>query len=145
MERVFVDTDIILDLLASRDPFYSFAAELFSRADRHQVKLHVSTLCFANLHYLLSRQLGPFKAKNTLLQLKALVTTLPVLDKTIELALASDFRDFEDAIQYYCALEHSIPILLTRNLRDYQNCYMSILTAEEYLKSRKWRDGEEEA
>jgi predicted nucleic acid-binding protein len=130
---VFVDTDIVLDLLAKRDPFFPFAAELFTKADRKEINLFVSSLCFSNLNYIVSRQKTASEARKLLATLKVLVTVLPVDDKIIELALHSRFKDFEDAIQYHCALEHGIRILVTRNVRDYKQARISVLTAEQFL------------
>lgn len=59
---------------------------------------------------------------------------LPVDDKVIELALQSEFRDFEDAIQYYCAIENGIEVLITRNLKDFRSATIPVMTAEEFLK-----------
>lgn len=134
MEKVFVDTDIVLDLLSARQPHYKYAAELFSLADEKLIKVYVSSLTFANVNYILSKQLLAGQARKMLLKFKALVNVLSVNDKIIELALASDFRDFEDAIQYNTAIENSITTLLTRNLKDFKKAEITILTAQQYLK-----------
>ncbi|HSZ84653.1 MAG TPA: PIN domain-containing protein [Puia sp.] len=136
MEKVFVDTDIILDLLSYREPFYIHSANLFSAADKNEIKLFVSFLSFANLNYILSRQFSSGESRKKLFKFKTLVTVLAVTDKIVELALSSDFKDFEDALQYFSATENSIKILLTRNLKDYKNAEISILTAEQFLKGK---------
>ena len=135
MKKVFVDTDIIIDLLAMREPHYQFSARLFSKADEGDLKIYVSSLSLSNLNYFLSRQYSAAQARKKLLTFKALVTVLSVSDKSVELALNSDFNDFEDALQYFTALEHKITTLLTRNLKDYKKANISVLTAEQYLKS----------
>jgi predicted nucleic acid-binding protein len=137
MDKVFADTDIILDLLGNREPFYIHSAELFSLADQGKIKVCVSSLSFANLHYILTRKYTADQSRKKLIRFKALVTVLPVTDKTIDLALSSDFKDFEDGIQYFTAIEQSIKILLTRNLKDFKSAEISVLTAEQYLKSKK--------
>lgn len=134
MEKVFVDTDVIMDLLTNREPFHLPAAKLFSKADKSKIKVYVSALSFSNLSYILSRQLSPDTARKKLLSFKTLVTVLPVNEKIVELALSSDFRDFEDGLQYYTAVENSIPIILTRNLRDFKTSEIPVLTPEQYLK-----------
>ncbi len=134
MEKVFVDTDIILDLLSNRDPFYFASANLFSAADRNEIKIYVSSLCFANLNYILSKQFSTDQAKRKLLKFKTLVTVLSVTDKVVDLALSSDFKDFEDGIQYFTAIENNIKILLTRNLKDYKSAEIPVMTAEQFLK-----------
>lgn len=136
MKSVFVDTDIVLDLLGNRKPFYRHAAELFSIADRSEIKIFVSSLSFSNLNYILSKQYSSIQARKILMKFKTLVTVLSVSDKVVELALLSDFKDFEDALQYFTALENDVNILLTRNLKDYKSAEIPIMTAEQFLKSR---------
>jgi predicted nucleic acid-binding protein len=134
MERIFVDSDIILDLLGHREPFYKYAAELFSQADKGNVHLFVSSLSFSNLNYLLSRQYSADQSRMKLLKFKTLVSVLSVNDKIVELALSSDFKDFEDGLQYYTATENDIKLLLTRNLKDFRTAEISVMTAEQFLK-----------
>jgi predicted nucleic acid-binding protein len=134
LEKVFVDSDIVLDLLSGRQPHYDYAAELFSLADENSIKLYVSSLTFANVNYILSKQLSAGQARKMLFKFKTLITVLSVNDKVIELALASDFHDFEDAIQYNTAIENSITTLLTRNLKDFKKAEIAILTAQQYLR-----------
>lgn len=135
MEKVFVDSDIVLDLLSARQPHYKFAAELFSLADQNSIKVYISSLTFANVNYILSKQLSPGQARKMLLTFKTIVNVLAVNDKIIELALLSNFQDFEDAIQYNTAIENSITTLLTQNLKDYKKAEITILTAQQYLKA----------
>jgi predicted nucleic acid-binding protein len=136
MEHVFVDTDIILDLLADRAPYNEFAKGLFSAADRGEVKVSVSSLSFTNIHYILSKQYTAEQSRKKLIKFKTLVTVLSVDDKLIELALSSDFSDFEDGVQYYTAIENGVQVLLTRNLKDYKAAEIPVMTAGEYLQSK---------
>jgi predicted nucleic acid-binding protein len=136
MEKIFVDTDIILDLLSFREPFYIHAANLFSKADLNEIEIFVSSLAFANLNYILSKQYSAAQSRKKLIKFKTLVTVLPVNDKTLDLALSSDFKDFEDGIQYYTAIEKDLKILLTRNLKDFKTAEISVMTAEQYLKGK---------
>ena len=135
MEKVFVDSDIVLDLLSGRQPHYNYAAELFSLADENSIKLYVSSLTFVNVNYILSKQVPAGQARKMLLKFKTLINVLSVNDKIIELALASDFNDFEDAIQYNTAIENGITTLLTRNLKDFKKAEIAILTAQQFLKT----------
>ena len=136
MEKVFVDTDIVLDLLSNREPFYSHSAHLFSEADKGKIRIHVSSLTFSNLNYILSRQYSVDKARKKLLKFKTLVTVLSVTDKVVELALSSDFKDFEDGLQYFTAIENNLKTLLTRNLKDYKTAEITVMTAEQFLKGK---------
>lgn len=134
MEKIFVDTNIVIDLLQKRQEFYVEAQELFTLADRKKVKLYISALTIANTHYVLSRHFNSNNARKILAKFKVLVTVLAIDDKVIELALASDFNDFEDAIQYYCAIENGAQFILTRNKKDFKDSAIPVLSAKEYLK-----------
>lgn len=133
MENVFVDTNIVIDLLQKRDEFYKEAQELFTLADRKKIKLYISALTFANTYYILSRFYSSDEAKKILSKFKVLVEVLPTTDKIIELALASDFKDFEDAIQFYTALESSLKVIITRNKKDFKNNLIPVFSAKEFL------------
>ena len=136
MEKVFIDTDIALDLLTKREPHYSFAASLFSMADKNKIRLHISSLSFSNLNYILSRELGAKESKKILLDFKVLVHVLSVDDKIIHLALNSDFSDLEDAIQHFTAVEHRLPLIITRNIKDYKKSELPVSTAEAFIRER---------
>ncbi|MDP1621061.1 MAG: PIN domain-containing protein [Bacteroidales bacterium] len=131
--KVFVDTDIIYDLLAKREPHYHAAAKLFTLSDGGKIQILISALTIANIHYLISKQLSSNEAKKIIRKFRLMVHIVPLNEKIIDLALNSDFKDFEDAIQYYCALENNIELLLTRNLRDYKNAQIAVMTAQDFI------------
>jgi len=135
MKKVFVDSDIILDLLAKREPNYIYAAKLFTLVDQQKIKGFTSAIVFANLHYLLRKNTSNLSALKSLRKLKTLINILPVDERVIEQSLNSDFSDFEDAIQYFTAVNNGISIILTQNKVDYKKSKIPVATAEEYLKS----------
>jgi len=137
MDRLLVDTNIIIDLLAKRERFLTEAQELFTLSDKKEVKLYVSSLTFANTHYILSQSLKIDDSRKILRKFKVLVEVLPMDDKIIDLSLDSDFKDFEDAIQYYTALENNLELILTRNLKDFKLSRIPVLTAKDYLQLNK--------
>ncbi|MCX6320723.1 MAG: PIN domain-containing protein [Bacteroidia bacterium] len=135
MRKIFLDTNIILDLLAYRMPFYTEAAELFSLADKKKLTLSISSLCLADTHYILSKQNPEMEVRKILRKFKVLVNVLPLDDKITDLALNSEFRDFEDPIQYYTAIENEQELIITRNLSDYKDSKIPVMTAGEFIKS----------
>jgi len=136
-KKVFIDSDIILDLLSKRDPFYSFAAEVITLGDLKNIELITTSLVFANVFYILRKSLGIDRAKELLRKLRIIIGIIPVNEKIVDLALNSKFSDFEDGLQYFTAREHDIKIILTRNVKDYKEKDLLIQTPEEYLKSIK--------
>jgi len=137
MKSIFLDTNIVLDLLAHRMPFYTEAAKLFSLADKKKVKLSISALCLADTNYILSRQNPEMEVRKILRKFKVLVNVLPIDDKITDLALNSEFRDFEDAIQYFTAIENDQDIIVTRNQPDFKESKIPTMTAGEFIKSLK--------
>src|SRR5690606_36640273 len=134
MEKILVDTNIVIDLLSKREGFYKEAQELFTLADHNKIKLYISSLTIANTHYLLARNHKLNEARKILIKFKVLVEILSMDNKILELALVSNFTDFEDAIQYHTALENDMDIILTRNKKDFKKSILPVLTAKEYLR-----------
>lgn len=137
MKKIFVDSDIILDLMLERDQFFNPAAKLFNLIEKNKIKASVSALHFSNLHYIIRKVKSNDLAKSVLRKLAILVNILPIDEKTIELALESDFPDFEDAIQYYACLDNDIDVIVTRNKKDYISGKLPVMSAEEYLATLK--------
>ncbi|MFZ4649013.1 MAG: type II toxin-antitoxin system VapC family toxin [Patescibacteria group bacterium] len=134
MDKVFVDTNVVIDLLAKREPFYKDAQDLFTLSDKKEIELQISSLTFANAYYSIVKHYKAIDVKKYLLKFKVLVNILPLEDKAIELALASDFGDFEDGLQYFVAMDYEADIIITRNKKDFKNSKIPVMTAGEYLK-----------
>lgn len=136
MKKVFVDTNIVIDLLSKREPFSEEAAMLFSMADKKLIELSVSSLTIANTSYALLRQLNSNKAKSVLRKLKLIVKVLPLDDKIIGLALNDEtFLDFEDGLQNFTALENDQDLIITRNLKDFKHSILPVMTAKQFIDS----------
>jgi predicted nucleic acid-binding protein len=134
VDIVFADTDVCLDLLAERHPFYNGAARLFSLADQKTIVVAVSSLSFSHIHYLLRKEFSSSEARKILSRFKALVRVLSVDDRIIQLALQSSFKDFEDGIQYFTAEHNKASLIVTRNLKDFKESVLPVMTPDSYLK-----------
>lgn len=133
MNKVFVDSDVILDLLAQRIPHFHFSALLFTFADMKKLELYTSPTVFCNVFYILRKELGIEKAKSALRKLRLLIKIIDSSEKTIDCALNSEFSDFEDAIQCYTAQNHQISIIVTRNVKDYKTAGIIVQNPETFL------------
>ena len=136
MSKLLIDTNIVLDLLAKRELFHQSAAQIFSLADKHKLKLTVSSLTFANTNYILTRLKSAKEARDILRRFKILVRVLSLNEKIVDLALNdNDFGDFEYGLQYYTAIENNQDVLITRDLKGFKAAKVPVMTAEEYLIS----------
>jgi len=134
MTKLLVDTNIIIDLLSKRKNFYPAAASLFTFADQKKIKLFVSSITFTTTIYILSKQKSSSEAKEILRKLKILVKVLSLDEKIIDLSLNdSKFNDFENAVQYYTAIENNMDTIITRNLKDFKNSTLPVFTANDFL------------
>ena len=135
MKKIFVDTNILIDLLSRREPYFEEAATLFSLADKKQIELTISSLTIANTSYTLLRQMDSNKAKSILRKLRLIVNILPLDDKIVGLALNDEtFSDFEDGLQYFTAIENGQELIITRNLKDFKNSKLPTLTAKQLIE-----------
>lgn len=133
MKKYFVDTDVIIDLLSERLPHFHFAAVLFTFAEMGKFELYTTPTVLVNTFYILRKQLGNEGAKTALRKLRMLIHVIDSSEKVMDQALNSSFNDFEDAVQYYTALNAGISVILTRNLKDYKPAGMLVQTPEMFL------------
>ena len=132
MKIIFIDSDIILDLIERREPFYSHAAQLFTSIEENKIKAVTFPVIFSNIFYILRKLKGRLFALNKLKKIRMLINITNVDEKIIDLALVSEIKDFEDAIQLYAAKNLNIKYLITRNIKDYKDNEVIAITAEEY-------------
>ena len=132
MTKLFLDTNIVIDLLEKREPYCYDAVRLFSMAYNKQVDLFVSPMTYATASYLLSKH-GAEGVRNLLSDLRCLTQVTTANERTIDDALASQFKDFEDALQYYSAQQAKADAVITRNGKDFTNSELPVMTAGEYL------------
>jgi len=132
-KHLFVDSDILLDLLLNRDPFHPQL--LLLEATNREIRLSTSALVIANINYILAKQVG---AANSRTKIKELIKTVKVLSfeaEVIDVALDSAFSDFEDSIQNIIAVRNNCDAIITRNIKDYKQATIPVLTAEQFLRT----------
>jgi len=130
--KVFVDNDVILDVLLERKGF-EYSRNLLTYVEQKQVEAYTSPIIFSNSFYIISKLRNKKKAWSALKKIRLLFSVSKVTEKVIDLALASDFSDFEDAVQYYAALEQKVDYLVTRNKKDYVAPQIPVITPQEFI------------
>lgn len=133
MDKVLIDTSIILDLFGAREPYVADAKALFSMADEQQIMLYVSPLAMTYAYYYLADQLTSDESRQVLVRLRNLVKILPIDQRIMDLSLTSVFQDFTDAVQYFSASACQLDLILTRNLKSFRDSHLLVLTPRQYL------------
>jgi predicted nucleic acid-binding protein len=135
MTDIFIDTDVIIDFLIDRKPHSREAAIIFTLIEQKKLKGYVSSLTFSNLYYVLRKIESHNKVIAKLESISRLLTILKVDQQIIKDSIASGFADFEDSIQYNCALDYKkIDVLITRNTKDFKTAEIPVMTPADYLK-----------
>jgi len=133
--RLFLDTNVILDLLGERAPYYDSIAKVASLADKEELILVVSPISFATLNYFISKFESAQIALEKLRKFKIICEICTLDGPILEKGLNSDFKDFENALQYFSATNSACDIIITRNGKDFKKSLLPVMNADEYLLS----------
>jgi predicted nucleic acid-binding protein len=136
-EKVFIDSDIILDLVLKRDPFFVDSQRLLSLIERNYFSGFTSSLILANCYYIIANNKDKKTALKTISKLRSILKVLPFTNKEIGESLNSNITDFEDGVQYFIALNNDISNLITRNISDYKGLDINVLTPKDFLNLEK--------
>lgn len=137
MKKIFLDTNIIIDLIADRKPFSKYSIEIFKKAEEKKIKLFTSSHSIATTHYLLKKYLEEKILRDILYNLLDFVTVIAVDTDVLKKGLRSKHKDFEDSIQILCASTiEKIDCIVTRNTKDFRDSEILVLTPDEF--SLKW-------
>lgn len=135
MINFFLDTNIIMDFLTDRKPFSSLAGKLFDYSEKGEVTLYLSAVSYSNIYYVVRKVSSHKETIKILSRLEEMTEIIDTTSSTIKNAINSEFKDFEDALQYYSAkLNTNINGIVTRNGGDFKYCTISILTPEEAIR-----------
>lgn len=137
MQNVFLDVNIVIDFLGERDNFYKPAAKVLTLADRKKIKVYTSATSISTTYYLLTKYENAKIALQKIRRFKMLCSIAIMDDEVIEKAIDSDFKDFEDAMQYYSAIASNCDLIITRNEKDFKNALIPVMNAESYLQTLK--------
>ena len=136
MKHIFMDTNVVIDFLANRQPFSLEAAKLFNMSVEGKIKIYISAVSYNNIYYVLRQSLSNNATIKLLENLADMTEITDLTDKVIRLSLKTDFKDYEDAIQYQSALSiPNIDFIVTRNTKDFKKAALPVLTAIEAVAS----------
>lgn len=133
MRTIFVDTNVVIDLLEKREPFYKDAVRLFTLAYKRKLKVYVSGCTFTTASYLL-RKHSPEEMKTLLKNLRQIANVSPIDEVIIDNALISDFNDYEDTVQHYSAVSVAAEAIVTRNEKDFiDSSQLPVMSPQAFL------------
>jgi predicted nucleic acid-binding protein len=132
--KIFLDTNIIVDLLSDRQPFSKYAIQIFQKAENNEIQLYTSSHSIATTHYLLKKYLEEKELRNVIYDLLQYLTVIAVDVDIIKKGLRSNHKDYEDAIQILCASSvQNIDYIVTRNTKDFKTSEIPVLNPDEII------------
>ncbi len=134
MKKLFLDTNIIVDLIADRKPFSKYAIQIFQKAELKEIELFTSSHSIATTHYLLKKYLAEKELRDVLYNLLDYITVVAVDVDILKKGLRSNHKDFEDSIQILCASSiEKIDCIVTRNTKDFKASEIPAFNPDEIL------------
>jgi len=134
IKKVFIDTDVVLDVALAREPFFIASKMILAMAENNIIIGNLSSNCIANIYYILRKSGGDINARKFILNIVKYVTVITIDHQNVLEALKSKFSDFEDALQHYSAIENQCEYIITRNIEDYKNSKIKVLLPEELIR-----------
>ena len=137
MIKTFIDTNIFLDILCKREKFVDDALSIFDMAVDNQIELLISDLSIANIKYITRKEIPVDKFYNLIQTFRPIFTIVPLGADVIDKALDLRANDFEDALQYFSAVQANADCLVTRNIKDYGFAKMEVLDSQTFIAKYK--------
>jgi predicted nucleic acid-binding protein len=132
--KVLIDTNIILDILLKREEFVELSATVVSLVENKDIEGYLCATTITTLDYLITKSLNRKKAKHEIQKILNLFQIASVNSMVLNLAINSEFKDFEDAVQYYSGKCSKVDTLVTRNTKDYNSSELPVYSPDEFLK-----------
>lgn len=134
MNKVLIDSEVIMDVLLKREPWVKHSSEILSRCDKKEINGYTTAVIISNVHYLSSKTASKYDVGILLNKLLMIMDIIPISKTSILQALNSPFKDFEDAMQNYAATHNgTITTIITRNVKDYKHSLLKVMTPKDYL------------
>ncbi|MFB2770391.1 type II toxin-antitoxin system VapC family toxin [Pelatocladus sp. BLCC-F211] len=126
--RALIDTNVVLDFLQAREPFVEDAAKLFERIDTGEIEGFIAATTITNIYYIVRKAAGVTVAQDAIAQILADLHICTVDRTVLEQAIALNFRDFEDAVQYACAVIYGVDAIVTRDVSGFVGSKIPVMS-----------------
>ena len=132
MTIVFFDTNIILDLVNDKRETHYESLKSVETARKMGFKTMISPLAFSTGDYIFSKEAGKQESRQVMRKIRRIFSVTLIDAKCIDSALASDFADFEDAIQYYSAVSVGAGVIVTNDRKGFKTAEIDIMSPPEF-------------
>ena len=136
--QIFLDTNILVDIVANRKPFSKDAIEIFDYCQRKKIKMYSTSISIANLHYIAKKMVDEKELRSIIDDLLDTISIIAITETILRKSLKSSHKNFEDAIQITSAQSiHNMDCIVTRDLKDFKSAEIKVFTSDELLTKLK--------
>ncbi len=136
MMRIFLDANILVSVLNKEYPLFSYTARLLSLTRYKEFTLITSSVCLAIAFYFAEKKHGTLLARRKIALLLEHIEVADCGEKEAKMAIQNmQAHDFEDALQYYCAVHAGCEYIITNDLNDFYFAEIRVLTPDTFLMS----------
>ena len=132
--KILLDTNIIIDNALEREPFWNASEQVLSLIEQGKITGYISASTFSDLYYIIRKARGRDWTLTYLNQLVTFCQIATVNQAVITIAFTTNFKDFEDAIQYSTAVVNQLDAIITRNSQDFPVVTPRILTPDQLIE-----------
>ncbi len=132
MRKVFLDTNILLDVILRRDEFFEQSVAVWSDCENHKVQGYISAISLNNMHYIMRKLVASDAALEYVRLVLDLFSIVPLDESILRLAVNLPKQDFEDAIQFFSAVKVKANCIVTRDKSHFPDDYMPVVSPIEY-------------
>lgn len=134
--KVFVDTNIFIDILLDREPFVKNAALIYKLCENHMLEGYVAPITVNNIYYICRKAKHSEEIKKYLLDISTIFTVAVLDSESVKKANRYKINDYEDALQYAMASQNTCEYLITRNTKDFKKLdTLKVVTPEVFLEA----------
>ena len=134
MKKIFIDTNVLLNVLLKRPEFHQAAARIWADCESGKAEGYISAISLNNLHFIMVRKAGKNRALESVRIVLNIFKVIPLDDKILRLAAELPHnKDFEDAIQLFSAVQTKVDCITTRDAGHFPNGYLPIISPTDYL------------
>ncbi|HLP91319.1 MAG TPA: PIN domain-containing protein [Nostocaceae cyanobacterium] len=130
--RVFIDTNVVLDFLLEREPFIKDAVKLFAKIDSGEITGFIAATTITNIYYIILKAAGVKVAQDAISQILTDLHICMVDRNVLEQAITLNLQDFEDAVQYACAMTSMVDIIVTRDVSGFLSSEIPVMQPGEF-------------
>jgi len=135
-KNIFLDTNILVDIVANRFPFSKNAISIFDYCQRHKIKMHSTSHSIATVHYIAKKVVDEKELRSIIEDLLDTISIIAVTESILKKSLKSNHKDFEDAIQITSAQSiNSMDCIITRDIKDFKFSEINVFTPDEFLNT----------